>query len=245
MNSIKIFVIHYKKLVERKEFMIRQFEKLGITNYEFIEQYDRTALPSEELGIFTSEFPKYLLECLQGNPKPATAIAAKNTLENQQTEEDKQALVNWLCGQQAITLSHIYAYKEISEKYEEALILEDDAVLADDFCERFLTYKLQLPENYSMFYIGNGCNLHIPGHLIHSDCNVYEKQSTRCTDSYLVSKNAALKITEHCKTLQNNVIWPVDWWLNDVMRHLNLLVFWAEPTIVTQGTQNGMFSTSH
>ena len=37
----------------------------------------------------------------------------------------------------------------------------------------------------------------------------------------------------------------IDWWLNDVSRHYNFNVYWAEPTIVTQGTQNGKYKSSH
>jgi len=38
---------------------------------------------------------------------------------------------------------------------------------------------------------------------------------------------------------------PIDWWLNVAARYNNFKVYWAEPTIVTQGTQNGTFKTSH
>jgi len=34
---MKVFVIHYKKLVDRKHNIIRQFNTHNITDYEFIE----------------------------------------------------------------------------------------------------------------------------------------------------------------------------------------------------------------
>jgi hypothetical protein len=37
---MKIFVLHYSKLVDRKKSIIEQFKKQNITNYEFIEKYD-------------------------------------------------------------------------------------------------------------------------------------------------------------------------------------------------------------
>ena len=37
---LKIFVLHYSKLVERKENILKQFSKYNITNYEFIELFD-------------------------------------------------------------------------------------------------------------------------------------------------------------------------------------------------------------
>jgi hypothetical protein len=36
-----------------------------------------------------------------------------------------------------------------------------------------------------------------------------------------------------------------DFWLNIAARDNNLEVYWAEPTIVTQGSQTGLFQTSH
>ncbi len=37
MEAMKTVVIHYKKLVDRKQFILHQFDKHHITNYEFIE----------------------------------------------------------------------------------------------------------------------------------------------------------------------------------------------------------------
>ena len=34
---MRIFVLHYKKLVERKQHIIEQFQKHGIVDYEFVE----------------------------------------------------------------------------------------------------------------------------------------------------------------------------------------------------------------
>ena len=40
------------------------------------------------------------------------------------------------------------------------------------------------------------------------------------------------------------VEWAIDFWLNYVIRLIPLNVYWVEPTIVTQGSQNGKFSSS-
>lgn len=37
---------------------------------------------------------------------------------------------------------------------------------------------------------------------------------------------------------------PVDHWMNEVFKHIDLNVYWLEPTIVTQGTQSGKFKSS-
>ena len=52
---MKIFVIHYKKLVDRKRYMLEQFEKHNITDYEFIE-IDRDELCDYNCDIFDKNF---------------------------------------------------------------------------------------------------------------------------------------------------------------------------------------------
>lgn len=43
----KIYIIHYNKLVERKNYLIHFFNKNNITNYEFRELYQRDTLTTE------------------------------------------------------------------------------------------------------------------------------------------------------------------------------------------------------
>ena len=162
------------------------------------------------------------------------------------TDEDKQKFVEgYKPCQIAITLSHIYAYQEIVKKYQGALILEDDAILHDDFIELFNYYIDQLPSNFDMFFIGHGCNLHIDPENIKLNCNVYKKQESRCTDSYVITKKCAQQITKYFNCIDYKIDSPVDFWLNTVFKDLNLDVYWAEPHIVIQGTMVGKYSSSH
>jgi hypothetical protein len=101
-----------------------------------------------------------------------------------------------------------------------------------------------------MLFIGNGCNLHIDSNEIVPNKFIYKKNLnsssiTRCTDSYVVNKKCASKLCEYINTLQYKINIPVDFWLNVAAKDTGLNVYWAEPTIVTQGTQNGLFQTSH
>ena len=70
--------------------------------------------------------------------------------------------------------------------------------------------------------------------------------ATRCTDSYFVSKKCAEKLINYItKICKNSINQNSDWWLNEVIRDLKLEIYWMEPTIVTQGTQNGKYNSSH
>lgn len=63
---MKIFVIHYKKLVDRKVHILKQFEKYNITDYEFIE-IDRDELENYDLSIFQNISNPYIAIYLSHN----------------------------------------------------------------------------------------------------------------------------------------------------------------------------------
>ncbi len=207
-------MIHYKKMCARRENILRQFDRFGITDYEFVD-------------IDRSEIDKYDTSKIDKRSIPSACVA--------------------------IALSHMYAYKEIAEKYEEALILEDDAIMSDDFMERYALYRAELSREkyFDMLFLGDGCNLHIPKDQIRSWKHIYYKGVestnwggdgvTRCVDSYLISKGGARKLCEYIENIRENVIkMNMDWWLNKVAREINLVVYWAEPTIVTQSSANSL-----
>ena len=149
---------------------------------------------------------------------------------------------------------HFYAFKLVSEKYENALILEDDVILSNNFTEIINKYVAQLPNDYDMLFIGDGCNLHIQKHKLIPNQNIYEKclhptnwggnGASRCSDSYIINKKCAIQLCDYINNLKK-INQPSDWWLNIAARDNNFKVYWAEPTIVTQGTQNGLFKSSH
>lgn len=212
---MKIFVIHYKKLTNRKAYILEHFKNHNITEYEFIE-IDRDELHTQDISMFQQ---------------------------------------NYSNSQIAIALSHFYAYKQIRDKYDYGLIFEDDVILSDNFVNIFNKYMTQLPADYDMLFLGDGCNLHIEAHRFIPNKFIYEKclhptswggdGAGRCTDSYLVSKKCATKICEYINNLPYKINIPVDWWLNVAARDNIFKVYWAEPTIVSQGTSTGLFTTSH
>ena len=213
---IKIFVLHYSKLIDRKKYILEQFKKHNITNFEFIEKYDKDEITESESIIFNSKYKKSTM---------------------------------------SLHLKHNYVYKLIAEKYDNALIFEDDVILSDNFLDKLNNYISQLPEDWDMCFIGDGCNLHIETKQLIPKQNIYKKclyptnwggnGASRCTDSYIVNKKCAKKLCDYITNLQIKINLCIDWWLNDACRDNNFNVYWAEPTIVTQGTQNGLYQSSH
>ena len=104
---IPIYVINLKRRADRKQKMLDQFEKCKITNFKFVEAIDAKR-PSDISKI----------------------IKAYN---QRRAEKENKPLVR---ADVAISLSHIKAYRTMmADGYDNAIILEDDAVLEDNFVE--------------------------------------------------------------------------------------------------------------
>jgi glycosyl transferase family 25 len=211
---MKIFVLHYSKLVDRKKHILEQFNKQGIIDYEFIEKYDKDEITDYESNLFDTNYEKQTM---------------------------------------SLHLKHNYVFNIIALT-DCALIFEDDVILCDNFINKLNNYITQLPEDFDMLFIGNGCNLHIEKDKLIPNKNIYKKclyptswggnGASRCSDSYIISKKCANKLCEYINNLEDKIKLPIDWWLNVAARDNNFNVYWAEPTIVTQGSQNGKFQTS-
>lgn len=213
---MNILVIHYDKLVERKKSILKQFANAGLTNFDFVSNH------------------------------------GKDTL----TEIEKSKFRNLNDAEISLTLHHFECYKIISEKYDYGIIFEDDVILGDDFKNKIENYIYNLPDDWDMLFFGEGIGVHIPHFRLCPGVNIYKKStelhnknpggingSSRCTDSYIVSKKCAQQIIQVINRLQI-INLPTDHLLNK-LNYLNKFnIYWAEPTITVQGTSNGIFKTS-
>jgi GR25 family glycosyltransferase involved in LPS biosynthesis len=60
---LKVFVIHYTKLTERKEYIQKHLPERGILEYEFVETHNQEDLTEEEKNRFALSPPKTSLFC--------------------------------------------------------------------------------------------------------------------------------------------------------------------------------------
>jgi hypothetical protein len=212
---MKIFVVHYDKLKERKKNIEYQLKKNDM-ECEFISNYSVEKL----------------------------------------TENDKKMFKNIKDVEISICLHHIECYKKLinSDDCDYALILEDDVILCNNFKNILKYYISLLPENFDMLFIGDGCNLHIPKEKIIKNKYIYKKENeitswgglgaTRCLDSYIINKKSAKIIIDKLKLPNYTILCPADHWLNHVIRNNNFNIYWAEPTIVKQGSENNIYKSS-
>jgi glycosyl transferase family 25 len=212
---MKIFIVHYDKLIKRKEHLLNQLNIHNLFDFEFISNYGKDKL----------------------------------------TFNDKKMFKNLSDGEISVTLHHIECFKKIiNYNIDYALIFEDDVILDNNFVNNLNKYLEQLPNDWDMFFIGDGCNLHINKNELKTDKYVYKKDNiilgkpqegaTRCLDSYLIKHNCAKKIIEKLELPNYTIYVPADHWLNCVIRNNNFNVYWAEPTIVSQGSEKNIYKSS-
>jgi GR25 family glycosyltransferase involved in LPS biosynthesis len=214
MPPLKIFVLHYTKLAERKANILRQFQEQNITHFQFIEAFDRESLTSQQLNRFAP------------NLKPSEI---------------------------SLFLKHISVYQQmVKQDISEALLLEDDAILADNFLETLDKYRQQLPASWQMLFLGDGCGLHIPKNLQTPGQFIYQRGNqptewggngaSKCTDSYMISKKCANLFMTCFSLTQQKIPYQIDHWINETARLLQeTQIYWVEPTIVSQGSENNTF----
>ncbi|GAG25574.1 unnamed protein product, partial [marine sediment metagenome] len=205
-------------LIERKTYLTQELDKRNL-NYTFIECYDKEVLTNEQLSKFDHKLSQKRGTC-------------------------------------SLFIKQLHTMQLISQsKYKYNLIFEDDVILSNNFANYLERGLRQLPNNYDMLFIGDGCNLHIPSSQVVNGQYIYEKcreptrqggnGATRCTDSMLLSKSCCTKLVELFNRHKTPIHLPLDFWLNIAIRELKLNIYWMEPTIVTQGTENGKYKTSH
>lgn len=229
-----IYILHYTPLIERKIFMDKQLES-HLLQAEYITKYDKEVLNEFDKSIFS--------------------YSSTFTLSNS-----------------SLILKHIEAYKHIISKDQMyGLIIEDDVILADDFNIKHIDYYKQLPENWDILFYGDGWkkSQHVPESIVNQyGGNVFLKSnsgsgikernetgwpvcagSTRCSDCYIIKNSTAKSILSHIEDIRQNkkpkIGRPSDMWMNHLFRDMKLNVYWGEPTISTQGTETGLFKSSH
>ena len=119
MFKIPVFIVHYKKLTERKEYLDKALKDNGFLNIHWFEDIDRDTMTQEQLNMYQYNPKKWMLD--------------NATWEHYQSPPRQLALPEIACA-----VTHIEIYKYIVEhNIETALVLEDDCKLLDGFYPRF------------------------------------------------------------------------------------------------------------
>jgi GR25 family glycosyltransferase involved in LPS biosynthesis len=231
----KTIILHCKKLSDRKTHMVSQLEKHEFSNYRFFEDFDGNEL--------TDDIIREHCVRIKDDPKMArekTAIYEKifpNIMSN---------LKEMTVGEISLAIKYGKLFQELSkEDGDYFILLEDDAILCENFEHMFRIFLERTPSDWDAIYLGNGAGLTpqtIHGMTITDDKIAYhmDHPASRCTDSIVMKKKT---VCDLAKTwFPFNL--PSDWEVSYHHHLHNHKVYWWHPSLVRQGSQNGMYATS-
>lgn len=223
---MKVFIIHYKKLTERKEYLTKVLNDLNL-DFQFIEEFDRDDYNmgniSYDENLWKDRIHEFKLEHYP-------------TFDRLRDSE--------ICN----SLSHIKACEEIVKQgLDYGIVLEDDIILEWDFVEQVKIILESVPKDYDYIFLGNSYSM-LSLDKIHNckSINVsgrlYKKEpgTTRTVDSYIVSNKASKEIIKELST----IALPFDHEMNYFFKKLNMNVYWYEPGITRQGSRGNEYHSS-
>lgn len=226
--NVKTIILHCKKLRERKIKMETQMNKFGFTDFSFYEDYDGDELTSDVIGANYN--PGVINPILWTKKVSLWGPAALN-------------YHNPICNIPEISLSIKYGKVfNMLKNFDNdmVLFLEDDVVFNEDFVEKFNLYFKNTPDDWDAIYFGSGAGLK-PSNVTNL-VNVYKKEhpASRCADTILMK-------TKTIKDLAST--WfpfnlAADWELGYQHYFHNHNIYWWEPSLTAQGSQNGLFESS-
>jgi GR25 family glycosyltransferase involved in LPS biosynthesis len=227
----KIFICHYSKLENRRRGMLEQEERYRFCDVEWVTEEAVQDWPFQEYYNPSAEFFR----------------------ERVNSEFGRQYHVSYhrlTRGEIEITLQHIAAYRKIiAENLSQAIIFEDDVILKDNFRVNIARCAKLLPQDYDVFYFGQGCfqeqkfdEAEVREKYTDAPFTVFKKENrqSRFTDSYLISRKGA-------ETLLARMIpfcFPIDWELNYQQFVLGMNIYWVYPTLTYQGSGFGHYKSN-
>ena len=177
MEVDRVFIINLSYRVDRRESILRELKKVGITNFEFF-----SAIQPQNLKELQRINPRFLME------RPHWL---KDT--------DSWHYLNYRLGALGCLLSHLEILKiALKRNYKKILILEDDALFTSNvkhYANVAKAFSLQMRQKpFDLLYLGG---THISNHLARLTTNIFRTRSTGSTVGYIISRNKMQYIIDH------------------------------------------------
>ncbi len=218
--NIKTYIVHCKSLTARKESVLGQIR--SFENVEWYTDYDGDELTQDIVDEWYTPnhwYERFVPEFYGGVISPMRTLGM---------------------GSISLVIKHAMIYEKIANGPDDyALVLEDDVLLSPDFDVIELRMD-HAPEDWDMIFIGSCCDLRVPNAV--PDHYFYKKlsPSTKCTDSFLITKKTAATLAKALKPFSLTI----DFELNYHLHSNDMNVYWMEPPLVSQGSESGMFEST-
>lgn len=148
-------------------------------------------------------------------------------------------------GQKSCALKHIVAMQQIRDSgADQALILEDDVILVDDFSAKLQRALDESREWQRPFVLnlGSATNFYTAATELLPGKMLYLGPKNRNAEAYVIgARDAALRlkwIADH------RLIEPIDIAYNAADHDMNIQIIWTEPSLAEQGSLTGKFQSS-
>jgi glycosyl transferase family 25 len=165
------------------------------------------------------------------------------------TEEVEQKYfapgVSMSMGAKSCALKHVRVMELMAERQEaKALVLEDDLVFDQHFVDWLLVFLKEAANFAPGYTIQLGCanNMYVPGRQLQKNQHLYLQKEVRAGEAYLIEAQAANQRLDWI--YKNKISLPIDHLFNLLDSELGLSIYWSDPTLVEQGSMNGLFKTS-
>jgi glycosyl transferase family 25 len=143
------------------------------------------------------------------------------------------------------SMKHIETLQKIEKSEGKIfLVLEDDVLFSKKTLDILtqLASELETVETDFVISLGNAANMYTPKKELKEGKLLYRNIENRAADSFLISKEAVQKRLQWLE--KNTTTLPADHMYNLIDNEVGNHIYWLEPTIVTQGSQAGLFTSS-
>jgi hypothetical protein len=218
---MKTYICHYPKLKERIEYLVPNLIKNGFEEIEVINGVDRLNISESDKEKFSND-----INLVKDRLRYTKCTSDYDIL----SESDGAIVANFL--------THLEIWEKISRSNDDfALVLEDDALISNDFIYKWNKLITTLPEKLDIGYLHEGCGFTVKNKLfvetnenqIWYDCGI--KESRTCC-SYIISKDFCTKILLDIYP----IVLAIDHELNYIQKKLNANVYWTSPALFIEGS---------
>jgi len=177
----------------------------------------------------------------EGNDMAQVAVYLEKYLQNGQ-EEMVRKVPRSLC-----TISHFLAYERIvTEGLKGALVLEDDILLHKDFKSQFdlsiKEYSKSYQDQKIIISYEDSPLWFVPRSQRQKGRMLYPGYRDRLSGAYFINNHAAQAILDHLQAKKCDR--AIDLYHYQLIEEKVIDYLWCHPTLATQGTATGAFSSS-
>lgn len=216
---IPIYIIHYYKLHSRREYL------KNILQGHFVTRYCPEMLSHEEKQSYKADPELWKVRCedMYQEIPPFSPL--------------KEGMVSCSIG-------HREVLKHISRNHDQAIILEDDAILNGNIADVNSTLNVLIntaPKNWDVLFLGGAFPHTVApskGFMYPWICKGHPASNTVC--AYAVTKKSAGKLAESLEAFTL----PIDFEFNYAMKKNDMSAWHLHPYFFLEGSSRGIYKTS-